>query len=57
MAHLDEKKYGNGTDYPQDVNAVGAGNGEYSEEVLPAAGLQRQLKSRHLAMISIGGVM
>lgn len=55
-----EKKYGE--EYSTEVGpATGAqyaeGNQYPHEDVVPAVGLQRQLKSRHLAMISIGGVM
>lgn len=42
-------------------NNGGCNNGDaapaYGEHPEPVVGLKRQLKSRHIAMISIGGVM
>jgi amino acid permease len=61
MADYDEKKYA-ADDYTTTVAPAIAADGTHhvlpdhdSEEAGKADGLKRQLKSRHLAMISIGG--
>ncbi|KAK8858447.1 hypothetical protein IAR55_002674 [Kwoniella newhampshirensis] len=54
----DDKKHGGDGYASHQVSGIdGAHHSDYTEDPALKVGLQRQLKSRHLAMISIGGVI